>query len=129
MKYFTFFPGFVVVLLFAVLLTMTKAFHLDMPLLKDIKRPLVALVIAGLMMCAFGTLAHTVSGFFNGTPVDALFIVTVLVGLLILVVSGLAIFSGKPVFGLFSENASYWVVTSLLVVKIAISTVRLIRLS
>lgn len=129
MKYFTFFPGLIVVFAFTVLLILTKTFGLNVPLMKNIRQPLVALVIAGLMMCAFGTLAGTVSGLFKGAAVDVPFVLSVLAGILLLVVGGLAIFSGKPVFGLFSKDASFYVIASLIAVKIILSTIRVIRIA
>ena len=129
MKYYTFFPGLVIAFAFAVLLTLTKAFHLNVPLLKEIRNPLVALVISGFLLCAFGTLTHFMSAMFTSGKIDWQVIGMAAIGVLLLIISGLAIFSDKPIFGLFSQNASYYVIASLIAVKIVISTVRVIRLS
>ena len=126
MKTFTFLPGLVVVFAFTVLLIATQLFQLNIPVLKNFKQPLIPLAIAGLMMCAFGTLAHTMSSAVTSAHVDWMLVVTVLVGVLILLIAGFGIFSDKPVFGLLSKNAAFYAVASLLGVKVLLSTARIL---
>ncbi|MBN1776707.1 MAG: hypothetical protein JW811_01165 [Clostridiales bacterium] len=129
MKVYTFFPGFIVALVFAVLVFLAKAFNMNIPLIKDIKQPLIALVIAGFLMCAFSPLANSVSTMFKNPQIDWLVIATALVGILLLVTSLTAIFSSKPLFGLFSKDQSFYVIAGLITVKIALSAIHTIKIS
>ena len=129
MKYYNFFPGFILVAIVVLLLVLNYAFDLNIPLVRNFKRPFLMLVILGFSMCAFGTIGHSMSNLVVDGKVDFMVIGLMATGALILLVSALAFFGKEPVWGFITKNSAFYIVGGLIVVKIVLATLRVMRLS
>jgi|GEM_PF-2619899 len=129
MKYYNFLPGFILVGIFVFLMVLQNVFNVDIPVIKNFKRPFLVFFIAGLMLCAFGTIGHSFSNFIRNGSVDWFVVAMILVGILI-VFTGLAALLGKtPVMGFITKQSAFSIISVMIVIKIILATIRIIRFS
>ena len=126
MKYYTFLPGLIIVFLIALLVVLNTTLGLNIPVIKNIKNPFIALLILGAMMCAFGTLANTMVNMIKSGKIDFVAVAMMFIGVLIVVVAALGLFSKQPAFGFLTKNAAFYSVAALIAVKILVSTLKVI---
>lgn len=124
MKYYSFLPGFIIVALLIVLLTVQTFFKVDIPVMKNIKHPARLLFIMGFMLCAFGTTGHSVLHLFK-TGINLYTILLIATGLIITVFAVLRLMMKVPVFGISTMPQTFIVLSSLIVIKIILATIRM----
>lgn len=128
MKYYNFLPGFILVGIFVLLMVLQNVFNIDIPFIKNFKRPFLIFFIASLMLCAFGTIGHSFSNFIKNGSVDWFVVALIIAGILI-VFTGLAALLGKtPVMGFITRQSAFTIISVLIVVKIILATIRIIKL-
>lgn len=126
MKFYPFFPAFILVSIFTLLVFLFAAFQIQIPIIKDFKNPMLMLFLGGFMMCALGTLSHAMNHIVYQGKLDFLVILMILAGTLLLVIGTWAIFGKTPVFGFMTTKMVYYSFFILVMFKIVISTLRIL---
>ena len=125
MKFYSFLPGFLIIGLIVVLLTLDYYLHLNIPVLRNIKQPALFLLLFGVLLCGFGTTGHGMFHLFK-SGFNIYTIILILTGLTIAVIAAARFIFKYPIFGISSTAQTFTILLSLILFKVIISTVRMI---
>ncbi len=125
MKFYSFLPGVIIVGVLTVLLALNYYFQLGIPLIRNIKQPVLFLLIFGFLLCAFGTTGHGMFHLFK-TGFNLYTIILILTGLTIAVIAAAHFIFKYPIFGITTTAQTFTVLFGLILFKVVVSTVRVL---